>query len=127
MIKLLNTILLMGIFMMSMISVTSESSELNFKIYHDSNEINEVELKNQIIDIYLNMVAHVDDSSKSTLVLQHLDDFKLNADTHVELQYDTIVITVGDGQGTLISGGFESSMCQVEIQQESFIAELFSW
>ncbi len=106
---------------------SGESSPLRYQIMFDSNCQNEWEIKEQIFEIYEEIVYGLDPSSRPAWVLKNLDRFQICEEIQVEALQDQIKITIGDGKGTLISGEFDWAMCSNQVKPHSWLREVLGF
>ena len=82
-------------------------------------------LKNQIYAVYSELTDGVDTESRPVIVAQNIKRFEVNEDIRAEYQNNIVVITQGDGKGSLIHGSFDAFSCGRPVKPKSWIAELF--
>ena len=109
----------------SLCTIVGEAEEVRFQIQADSRVHEEAGLKNQIYAVYSELTDGVDTESRPVIVAQNIKRFEVNEDIRAEYQNNTVVITQGDGKGSLIHGSFDAFSCGRPVKPKSWIAELF--
>ncbi len=125
MLKKINIAIILWLTVFS-INATGTSITMRYEIYNDTSSTDELMIKDNIISVYQEIIYGVDESTRSSLIKKNAHLFALEDDFDVEVSYDTIIIKVGDGEGTLVSGEFDWAMCSNEVKPKSFIKELLS-
>ena len=100
----------------SLCTIVGETEEVRFQIQADSRVHEEAGLKNQIYAVYSELTDGVDTESRPVIIAQNI---------RAEYQNNTVVITQGDGKGSLIHGSFDAFSCGRPVKPKSWIAELF--
>ncbi len=122
MLKKINVAIILWLIVFT-VNVTGDNIDMRYEIYNDSQSTDELIIKDEIIAIYQEIIYGVDESSRSSLVKKNADLFAVDDNYRVEVTYDTIVITIGDGEGTLISGEFDWIMCVSDVKPKSALKE----
>lgn len=110
-----------------MLQCSGEAAELRYMIYFDSKMENELEIRDEIFNVYESIVQGVDKEYRASLVLKNAEQFALEENYTVEAVQDTIKIVIGDGKGTLISGEFEWVMCGNTVKPRSWLKEVLGF
>lgn len=113
-------------FMALAIQVTSKTESIGFEIHYDSSTTSTYELKDEILTRYTDLIEGVHDESAVQMILYNLDQFAWNDTLEATWNYNRLIVTEGDGQGTFIQGDLQSKgICFPEVQPKSWIAEFF--
>ncbi len=108
------------------VSIQSDSVKLRYEIYFDSSINNEVEIKEELLEIYQSICLSVDKDLRTQIVSKNIELFKLDENFEVTIEKNTMVITIGNGKGTYLSGDFEGVICGKTVKPKSWILELFN-
>ena len=108
----------------SLCTVTAENTTVRYSIHCDSESHEEWELKHQILTIYDELNEGVEKGSRAVMVRNNTDRFVLDDRTEVSFVHNELLITHGDGKGSLIRGSFEDYRCVGSVQKKSFFHEL---
>lgn len=125
-VRKLNGIIILWLYFFTILG-SSESARLNFEIYYDSNSQNEFAVKEKIYDIYKELVAGLDQEDRVSWVLRHQKMFQLESDWEISSDQNTLIIVIGDGKGTFLSGEFEWDLCHNEVKPKSWILEVLGY
>lgn len=100
-------------------------SNIEYEILFDSHTKNTYAVKDEIQNVYAELVSGVHQESYIFMVLDNLDIFKVRDDISVSWKDNHIYIIQGDGNGTHIKGELvANSICVPKVQPRSFIMEL---
>ena len=106
--------------------VESKSSELGFIIYYDSLEENQIDKKNEIVELINSSLKYVNEDSWNIL-LSSTHELE-NNEREVWVEDERIVFKLGDGLGNRINGNIVShSFCLVEVKPKSLIRKWFNF
>lgn len=126
MLKKINVFIVMWLFV-SVLQCSGETTPLRYEIRYDSMCNEELKIKEEIFDVYTSIIYGVDQDSRPSLVLKNLDLFKLDDRFQVSHVQDLIIITMGDGNGTLITGEFDWVMCSNTVKPKSWLQEVLGF
>lgn len=126
MIKRVNLFMILWI-LIFVIKGNSETVSLRYEIYCDSSCKEELRIKDRILDIYQEIVQGLDKDKRAALVIKNLEMFEIDEDWKVDYHNDTILITVGNGKGTVLSGDFEWILCSNQVKPRSWIKEVLGF
>lgn len=103
-------------------------AEIRYQISYDQNTKETYTLKEEIQEVYRDLVYGVHKESYILMVLHNKERFKVNDNIQVEWKQNTLQIVEGDGKGDVITGTLRTdSVCIPEVQPRSFLQELFSF
>ena len=106
--------------------VESKSNELGFVIYYDSLEENQINKKNEIVDLVNKALKHVNEDSWNIL-LSSTNELEDN-NREVWVEDNKIIFKLGDGLGNRINGNIVShSFCLVEVKPKSLLRKWFNF
>ena len=106
--------------------VESKSNELGFIIYYDSLEENQIEKKNEIVDLVNKALKNVNEDSWNIL-LSSTNELEDN-NREVWVEDNKIIFKLGDGLGNRINGNIVShSFCLVEVKPKSLLRKWFNF
>lgn len=104
-----------------------ESTLLRYEIYFDSSMNNEIEVREEIFDVYQTIIHGVDKDLRASLVFKNLDLFQINDTYRVTAKGDTVVIVVGNGKGTTMQGEFDWVLCGNQVKPKSWLKEVLGF
>lgn len=120
MVKKCNIFMIMWL-LFFMIQGSSEYPTLRYELYCDSSCNDELSLKEEILQVYKEIVAGVDKDKRASLVIKNKELFILDENWELDLKKDTLIITIGNGNGTVLSGEFEAVLCANTVKPRSWI------
>lgn len=110
---------------MTLLTCNSKTT-LSYEIRFDDKTEKTYEVKEAVQDAYADLVRGVHEESYVLMVLHNLEQFEVAKDVHADWQKNHLVITQGDGKGTVITGELvANSICMPEVQPRSLFQEIF--
>lgn len=106
---------------------SSETISLRYEIYCDSSCKDELWIKDEALKVYQEIVQGLDKDKRAVLVMKNLEQFEINEDWKVDYNNDTIFITIGNGNGTILTGDFEWVLCSNQVKPKSWIKEVLGF
>lgn len=102
-------------------------SELQYTIQYDSTTKNTYLLKDEIQEVYTDLVSGVHEESYILMVVHNLEQFECRDNIRAIFTNNQLVIIEGNGKGDKISGELKTvSICLPQVQPRSFIQEMLS-
>lgn len=106
---------------------SSETISLRYEIYCDSSCKDELWIKDEALRVYQEIVQGLDKDKRAVLVMKNLEQFEINEDWKVDYNNDTVFITIGNGNGTILTGDFEWVLCSNQVKPKSWIKEVLGF
>lgn len=106
---------------------SSETISLRYEIYCDSSCKDELWIKDEALRVYQEIVQGLDKDKRAVLVMKNLEQFEINEDWKVDYNNDTVFITIGNGNGTILTGDFEWVLCSNQVKPKSWIKEILGF
>ena len=124
MLKRINLAVLSVLLMTAVLQISaSEETKISHELIFDSNEEQESELIQEVMELYHGLTKTVKKSSRAVIVRQSLEKFELTDHTKVFFESGTLHIVMGDGKGSVVKGDFHTIECTPEIETTSWILE----
>ena len=118
------SIILLAAIWYTVLTVASNTTkQLQYEIHYASLNPNTFEIKQQVHQIYQELVSQVDAEYQIDMVRSAISQFEQIPNSKATLQGSMIQIVIGDGKGMVIRGSLES-VCKAEVKKRSMILEL---
>ncbi len=118
------SIILLAAIWYTVLTVASNTTkQLQYEIHYASLNPNTFEIKQQVHQIYQELVSQVDAEYQIDMVRSAISQFEQIPNSKATLQGSVIQIVIGDGKGMVIRGSLES-VCKAEVKKRSMILEL---
>ena len=118
------SIILLAAIWYTVLTVASNTTkQLQYEIHYASLNPNTFEIKQQVHQIYQELVSQVDAEYQIDMVRSAISQFEQIPNSEATLQGSVIQIVIGDGKGMVIRGSLES-VCKAEVKKRSMILEL---
>lgn len=111
---------------MSMLTlgVTCKDAAIAYEIHFDTNSQDMLEVKNEVLKRYIDLTAHIHEESIAVMLLHNVDQFAWRGDMMSSFEQDHILIEIGDGLGSVITGDLEvGEFCLPEVKPKSLLAK----
>ena len=120
----MNLILIGMMLMVHLFQVNAtEYTGIQYRIVFDSNEQNETELIQQMIETYHTLTLSVKRNDHAIMIRRHLDEFKFE-DAEVTFEQGVLTILQGNQKGSKVEGDFLFLECNPQIEEVSWV---LSW
>lgn len=116
-------ILLAAIWYTVLTVASNTTKQLQYEIHYASLNPNTFEIKQQVHQIYQELVGQVDTEYHIDMVRSAISQFEQIPNSKATLQGSVIQIVIGDGKGMVIRGSLES-VCKAEVKKRSLVLEL---
>lgn len=118
------SIILLAALWYTVLTVASNTTkQLQYEIHYASLNPNTFEIKQQVHQIYQELVSQVDAEYQIDMVRSAISQFEQIPNSKATLQGSVIQIVIGNGKGMVIRGSLES-VCKAEVKKRSMILEL---
>ncbi len=108
-------------------AITAKPSTLTYMIRFDSETKNSAAIKQEVIERYGELIRGVHEESEAVLLIHNLDLFMWEEDMQADWKDNTLLITIGDGKGAIISGDLDpQEICLPQVKTKSLFQEWFS-
>lgn len=116
-------ILLAAIWYTVLTFASNTTKQLQYEIHYASLNPNTFEIKQQVQQIYQELISQVDGEYQIDMVRSAISQFEQIPNSKAKLQGSVIQIVIGDGKGMMIRGSLES-VCKTDVKKRSLVLEL---
>ncbi len=109
------------------VCITAKPKPLTYTIYFDRESTNSAAVKQEVIRRYGELIRGVHEESEAILLIHNLDLFMWDADMQAKWENNSLKITIGDGDGAIISGDLDpQEICLPQVKTKSLFQSWFN-